>query len=38
MEIILLLDLTENKLLTEVKFIISIYIAVLYYQQLDFFS
>lgn len=38
MEIILLLDLTENKLFTEAEFNISIYTAVLYYQQLDFFS
>lgn len=37
MEITLLLDLTENKLHTEAEFIISIYTAVLYYQQLDFF-
>jgi len=37
MEIILLLDLTESKLLAKAEFVISIYTAVLYYQQLYFF-
>lgn len=37
MDITLLLDLTENKLLTEAEFIISVYTAVLYYQRWIFF-
>lgn len=37
METPLLLNLTENKLLTKAEFINSIYPAILYYQQLEFF-